>query len=219
MAALDGAFTFTERHRVAKAVGEDLDLDVADRREEALEEDAAIAECGLRFACRDAHGALDFFGIVHVTDALAAAPSRRLDQQREANARGKSKRLLGVDAVFAAGHDRHAGGDHRPARADLIAKEFHGGGLRADEGDARSAAGLGELRAFAQEAVAGVHGIDAGFLREVDDLVVVEVALERRSLADVVRLVGIADVEHVAVDGGVDGDRGDTHLAAGAHDA
>ena len=123
------------------------------------------------------------------------------------------------DSAFGAGHDRDAGCDHRPPRAHLVTEEFHGGGLRPDEGDSGGAAGLGELRAFAQEAVAGVHGIDAGFLREVDDLVVVEVALERRSLADEVCLIRVTDMQHVAVDGRVDGDGRDAHLAARAHDA
>ena len=46
-----------------------------------------------------------------------------------------------------------------------------------------------------------------------------EVALERRPLADTVGLVRVPHVEHVAVDGGIDGDGGDAHLAACAHHA
>src|SRR5262249_1574284 len=123
------------------------------------------------------------------------------------------------DPALGARHDRSAGGDHRAARADLIAEKTDGVGLGADEGDTGFRARLRELGALAEEAIAGVDRIDARLLRDVDDLVVVEGALDRGTFGDVVGLVGVPDVKHVAVDGGVYGDGHDVHFAAGAHDA
>ena len=48
---------------------------------------------------------------------------------------------------------------------------------RADERDARALARLGERGVLAEEAVAGVDGVAAGLLRDVDDLVDAQVAL------------------------------------------
>jgi hypothetical protein len=110
-------------------------------------------------------------------------------------------------------------GDHRAARVDLVAEQDDGLWVGADEGDAGVGAGFGELRPLAQEAVARVYGVDAGALRHLNDLLVVEVALQRRSLADVVRLIRVPHVKHVAVDRRVHRHGGDAHFAARAHDA
>ena len=65
-----------------------------------------------------------------------------------------------------------------------------------------------------QEAVAGVHGLGAGLLADLDDLLDVQVALGGRAAAEEVGLVGALDVQRVAVGLGVDGDRRDAHLVA-----
>ena len=77
---------------------------------------------------------------------------------------------------------------------------------RADEDDARPLARLGQRGVLAEEAVAGVDGVAAGLLRDVDDLVDAQVALGGGRGADGVRLVGDAHVEGGAVGVGVDGD-------------
>ena len=78
--------------------------------------------------------------------------------------------------------------------------------------------GAGEVGVLGEEPVPGVHGLGAALLDRVEDGVGVEVALGRGLAAERVRLVGVADVQRVAVELGVDGDGGDAELAAGAHD-
>ena len=81
------------------------------------------------------------------------------------------------------------------------------------------AADLGEVVVLREEAVAGMDrltsAISAAEMMRGD----VEVALGRRRVADADRLVGELQVRGVAVGGGVDDDRLDAHLAAGADDA
>ena len=53
----------------------------------------------------------------------------------------------------------------------------------------------------------------------VEDLVHVEIGLAGRGGADVVGVIGFADVQRLAIHVGEDNDRLDAHLAAGANDA
>src|SRR5207253_11392519 len=77
---------------------------------------------------------------------------------------------------------------------------------------------LGGRGGFWQGGVGGVDGGGPALARCLDDVADVEVALRWRGFADVVRLVGEAEVEGVAVDLGVDGNRGDAEFLAGAED-
>ena len=70
-----------------------------------------------------------------------------------------------------------------------------------------------------EEAVAGMDGLGAAAAGDVEDLVDVQVGLAGGRRADVVGLVRLAHVERGAIDVGEDGDRADTHLAAGANHA
>ena len=54
MAALDRAFALAEMDRIAVGVGDDLDFDMTRRGDVFLDEDAAVAESGLRFTRREA---------------------------------------------------------------------------------------------------------------------------------------------------------------------
>jgi hypothetical protein len=76
----------------------------------------------------------------------------------------------------------------------------HGAGGRTDEDDAGPLARLGKRRVLAEEAVAGVDGVAAGLLRDVDDLVDAQVALGRPRRPDGVGLVGHPHVQRRAVD-------------------
>ena len=92
-------------------------------------------------------------------------------------------------------------------------------GRRADELDVAGLADFGEVGALGQEAVAGMDRVGAGDLRGADDRRHAQVAVgaARRPDADV--LVGEPDVQRVLVGLGVDRDRLDAELAAGADDA
>ena len=85
---------------------------------------------------------------------------------------------------------------------------------RADEDDARVLERLGERRVLGEEAVAGVDGLGAGLLEDLEDLLDVQVGLGGRRRAEQVGLVGALDVQRVAVGLGVDGDGRDAELLA-----
>src|SRR5699024_2878373 len=73
-------------------------------------------------------------------------------------------------------------------------------GARADERDPRLLARTGEVRVLRQEAVAGVHGISAGFLGHPHDLGDVEIRTDRVPLLpDLIRLVCLQSVFGIAV--------------------
>jgi hypothetical protein len=111
---------------------------------------------------------------------------------------------------------------------------------RADEDDAVLVERVDEPELLGEEAVAGVHGLRAGLLARVHDVVHVQVALARGGRAlgttqtsqiwqavrrgkqvpyDADGLVGELDVLAVGVGRAVHRDRLDAHLLAGPHDA
>ena len=90
---------------------------------------------------------------------------------------------------------------------------------RSDERDVRRGADLGELRVLGEEAVARMDRVGAGDLGRGDEARNVEIRLARRRGADADVVVGEAHVQRLAVGLGIDGDRLNAELAAGADDA
>ena len=78
---------------------------------------------------------------------------------------------------------------------------------------------LGKRRVLGQEPVAGMDRLGSRSLRRVDQLVDRQVALGSRTGPEQVGLIGALDVHGVAIDLGVDGDRGDPELLTSAHDS
>ena len=142
-------------HDIAVAVGEDLDLDVPRRQDVLLDQHPRIAEGARRLALGALERRLEIGRLVDAPHALAAAAGDRLDEHRIADLVGllaQEFRLL-PRAVIAR-HHGHAGllderlcGVLQPHGADR-------GGRRSDEHDAVLRAGLRELGALRQEAVA-----------------------------------------------------------------
>jgi len=77
-------------------------------------------------------------------------------------------------------------------------------------------AGASELRVLRQEAVAGVDGVGPGFLGHIYDLVDAEITILGWSRADMVGLIGVADVQRRTVHIGVDRGRLHAQLPTGA---
>ena len=126
--------------------------------------------------------------------------------------------LVGHEAV--ASRDRRNARLRRElARARLVADGLDRLGARADEHELARAADLGEARALGEEPVARVDRVDVRDLGGRDDPRDVEVGLEARARPDADRLVGVAEVQRVLVDLGVDGDGLDPELLAGPDDA
>jgi hypothetical protein len=154
--------------------------------------------------------------------ALAAAAGDGLDDDGIADlVRDAGDVLVGhpdVEGLLGPRHDRDARADRRAAGGGLAAHERDRFGRGADERQAGVAARARERRVLGQESVARVDGVRAGPARGVEDGVNPEVAADRLARADVQRLVGLADVAGVAIAIGIDGDGGQSHLAAGAND-
>ena len=89
---------------------------------------------------------------------------------------------------------------------------------RPDELNAGKLAHLGEARVLAQEAVAGVDGVNVRDLRRADDRRNVQVAPRALGRTDADRLIGEADVQTVAVRLRVDRHGPDAQLLAGTND-
>ena len=205
------------------AVGEHLDLDVARVVQVALEVDGRVGEELLALAAGALEGALELVLGQRHAEALAAAAAGRLDGDREADLvawRSAARRRRVATGSVVPGHDRHAGGLHQLARARLRAHRLDRARGRADEDDARRP--RRPARTARSRPGSRSRGGSPGrpsALRDVEDLLDVQVVLGRRAVAEVVGLAGARDVRRVAVELGVDGDARDAQLLQRAHDA
>ena len=221
VAALHGAIALVKMHQPAVAVAQQLHLDVARLAHQLFEIHLVVAERGPGFGARQRQRCRERGLVVDDAHAASAAAPAGLEHHRVADrggmpraqrqVRGQSRRRR---------HHRNAGGRGKIAGAQLVAEHAHGRGLGADEDDAGARAGLGELRALGQEAIAGVDGIGPGLHCSGDDFVDIEICLQRAlAFADQVGLVGLGAVEREAIFLRVDRDRGNAELGGGAHHA
>ncbi len=108
---------------------------------------------------------------------------------------------------------------HRLARFFFFAHQPRDFRRRADELDIRGAADLGEVGVLAEQAVAGMNGVDVGDFGGGDDGGNVEIAVGRARRADADGLIGKTNVQRVAVGLAVDGNRAHAEFTAGIEDA
>ncbi len=218
--ALQAALAVPQVHHRAGPVADDLHLDVTGSREELFDVNPAVAErrLGLGGAARERLGELVLVG--HQTHAAAAAAGERLQHDRAAVAEQFQERArLGQrGAAAGAGQRRDVEPSGQAQRRGLVAKQRQDLRRRTDEGQPGVGAVLGEGAVLAQEAIAGMHRLAAGLLRDIDDLTDVEIGgragpLQRH------RRIGALGVQRLGVILGEDGDGGDPHLRGGAGDA
>ena len=136
------------------------------------------AACASRRATRQHLGELRV-ALDHAHAAPAPAPAR-LEHHRVADAlrqRAAAARSRGSGA--GRGHHGHARRDRKVARRDLVAEHAHGVRARADEDDAGRGTRLGELGVLGEETVARVHRVHPGLARHPQDVLDVEVGLDR----------------------------------------
>ncbi len=171
VAPLQRAVALAEMEDAAVRVGEDLDLDVARVVDRALEQQARVAERGLRFGSGGRERGSERAFVRDAAHAAPAAARRGLDHHRIADAacRFAQRRHRLIGAVVA-GNDGNADSGHALARLRLVGHRAHRRGRRADPHQPRSLDRLGERRAFAQESVARVNRFRAARSRRADDL-------------------------------------------------
>ena len=207
VAPLDRAVALEQMHDIAVRVAQNLDLDMARALDQLFQIDLVLAESRLGLPLRFGDLALEIlFRADHAHAAAAAAPGG-FQHHRIADFGGHLADLRHVVGKrFRRRNDRHADLDREVARGDLVAEPAHRLRLRADEDQAAFRAGLGEFRAFGQQAVAGMHRVGAGLARHPDDLLDREIALDRshllvemRAAADLIAFVGLEAMQRVLV--------------------
>ena len=192
------------------------------RADVSLEKDGVVAERRRRFAAAPPRGApAKSARVLDHAHAAAAAAERRLDDEREADSRG---RLRGVrklrDRLLGAGNDREPGLLRQIPGGGLVAEQLEQLRARSDERDARARTGARQRGILGEESVAGVNRVDALLSRQRDDAIHVEIGLDRTlAFADLVRLVGLETVQAEPVLLRVDGDGAQPELSGRAQDA
>jgi hypothetical protein len=216
VAPLERAVALVEVDHLARAVGEDLHLDVARVDHRLLEVEGRVAEGRLGLTLgrleRVAQGLL---GLDPPHTASAAARDR-LDEDGEADLGGRGLEGVEVGAGLGAAQRRQARGAGGGDGAGLVAGEVQHRGRRPDEGDAGGVARLGEQGVLREEAVARVDRVGAGGDGLGDDRLVVEVGPHGVArLADLVGLVGLEPVLALSVLVGEDRDGARPQLGRG----
>jgi hypothetical protein len=218
VAALDGAIALVEVDDVAVLVAEDLHLDVLGSLDVAFEENGRVAEGVLRLGAgfREQAGELRwFFNHPHATPA---ATESRLDDEGETDLVRDRQGHVGIgDRLLGAGQDGDVEFVGERAGGGLVAHVFQKIRRGADEDDALTCAGAGEIRVFREEAVAGVDHRHALGLGEFHDALVVKVGSDRAfRRVELVGFVGLEAVDGKAVFLREDGNGAETELSGGA---
>ena len=218
--ALNRALALAHVDDGAVRVAEQLDLDVARRRQVLLEVDRRVAEGTLGFGARDQDRVGEVLRVARDAHAAPPAARGRLDDDRVADLLGDAERLLLVAHRTVGARDhRHARRLHRVLGDGLVAHLLDGARRRPDPADAARHHGLGELRVLGQESVAGMDGLRARDFGRGNDAIEIEVALAGEVGPDTDGLIGEANVQRLGVGFAVDGDGLDPHFVARAHHA
>ena len=205
---------------VTEGVGKHLHLDVAWRKQGALDQQVAVAKARERFGARALQGGAQLLGAVDQAHAAPATTRHSLDHERKADALGLSGEgfvaLVGAEIT---GQDRHALLQGQRLGGGFSAQRVDGRRRRADPDQARVDHGLGEVGVFAQEAVAGVHRVCAAVAGGGDQLVDAQVAVGGGRAAQRHGGAGLAHMQCLAVGVGKHRHGGQPQPVGGADDA
>ncbi len=200
-------------------VADDLHLDVARPREIPLDVHLVPTEERLGLALCAGHRLLDLTRGVDDLHAAATTPEGCLDRHRPPVLVTEGADLVGTGGELdGSGNDRRAAALGRPPARHLVAHLLDRRWWRSDEDHAEVRDRASEVGVLREEPVAGMDAIRAAAPDDVEDRRGVEIALRRRLATEGVRLVGEADMQCVAIELGVHGDRADAELTSGAHD-
>ena len=217
---LHGAVTLPQVDEVAVRIAEDLDFDVLRPRYVPLEKHVRPAERRCRFALRFREPTFELVGSGDDAHPPSAAAEARLDHDGVADS-GRLGRSVREPAERRVGtrYCRDAGRACGALGCRLVAEQIELLRSRTDEENACFVAGSGERRALRQEAIPGVNGIDAVLRGHADDVVDVQVGLDRLTSSrrsDHERFVGFEPVEAEPILVAVDGDRAQPELGGGS---
>ncbi len=219
VAALEGAVAVPEDGDRAKAVAEDLRLDVPGAAHQPFEEQPGIAETALGQALDAAPGLAQLGRVRGGAHADAAAAPGRLEHHGVADAVGFGERVRRVVQQSGPGEQRDPGGFRGGPRGVLGAEQFQVLGGGTDEGDPGVLDGPRERRVLGEEPVPGVDRARPGRRGGLQDRLGPQVGVGGGRAADAHRLIGGVHVRGGPVGVGVDGDRLEPHALRGRDDA
>ena len=219
VAALRGAVALAQGDGIF-AIGQHLDLNVADIRQEALDVDRRVIERGLCLV----HDLVEilFQRVLGFHDAHTATTTTggSLNQQREAGVMGNLQGLVELgDHAVGARHGGNTGGLSDALGRDLVTHQADVLGRRANKADLFFFHHADKIRLFGQEAVARVNGIRLVRHGCGDDQLGAVVALGNIRRADAYCLIGELYWQGVLIAFGISKDGLDTQFLAGANDA
>ena len=206
--------------RVAIAIAEHLEFDVARVAEVFFDIDRGIAERGLGLAAGLLHQGFELFLTLAHLHPAPAATAGGLDDHGIAHVLGNPPRFVKIrHRAVRTRHQRQAQCARGSLGFDLVAHGADMFGFGADPDDVVRFDDFGKLGVFRQEAVAGVDRIALCNLRRRDDVGDVEIAVGRSGRADAHRVIGQPDVHRISIGGGVHRHRFNPHFMRRAVDA
>jgi hypothetical protein len=214
-------------HGVAMGVAENLALDMAGTLHQLFEIDFILAERRLCLAFGFGDFADKVLRVANGAHAPATAAPRCLQHDRIADLVGHSRDFVHVVGKrLCRGYDRHADLDGEIAGRHLVAQPTHRLRPGADEDDAVLGAGIGEFRAFGQQAISRMDRVRTRQLCNADHLVDRQVAFDRakipfqvRTTADLVGFIRLEPVQCELVLFRPDGDGFHPQFVGGAEHA
>jgi hypothetical protein len=220
MAALDGAFAFSEGDAVAMLVGDDLYFNVTRSLDELFEVDLSGSESALCLAAGGSKCCGEFFGGEDGSHAFTSASGSGFEHHGIANRSRDVARFLGRGkAVHTAGGSGHASLIGSLPRVGLGAKDAHCRGGRPDEPDPSLLAGLREVGILGEKSVAGMDGVSTRAARGFENQIAKEIGFAGRSGAEAPGLIGLKDMKSGAIGVGVNSHGRDAEFTAGPMDA
>ena len=217
VAALDAALPFKQVNRIAVAVAQDLDFDVARLLNQALNEHGPVAKGTLRLTDGSCKFLFQHGRIMHRTHAFASSASTRLDQQGESDALGFPLGFCGVrNGTIGAWDHGDVSLGHGVFGGKLGTHDFNGMGLGPHETNPRPFHGLRENGIFAQEAITRVNGIGPRSFGRIQDALNHQITLAAGGWPHTDGLVRHSDKGCIDVGFAVHRDSRDAHLFGGA---
>ena len=216
MPSLNRALPLPKMSNVARAIPENLDLDMPRGGHEALDINLAVAKGRARFRLAPFERFLQLGGAANDAHPAAATAGDRLDYDRAVRRRKKALGLRKARRACGPGQNRNSALLRELPRAYLVAEQFQHVGLRADKPYASFGATPRESRVLAEKSVAGMDSVALCLRRERQNLFAVEIR-RRADAAQLMRLVRADHVERPRVILGKYRDRAQFQLARGLH--
>ena len=205
---------------VAVLVRQDLHLNVLGLHQEFLNENIVVAKGLLCLAAHQFKSRLYLFGGIAAAHTTATAAGCCLENDGESEGNGL---LQGIVSIFqrlgATGNNGNPGLNSDLLGTELIAHQRQNIAGWSNKFDPRLFTGLGKIRIFRKEAIAGMDGIHTAAFRQVNDRRDIQVGANGAFvLADEICLVRMGAELAIDVLVGIHGHRMKAQIVAGAED-